>query len=83
MAEVCWRSYFLSVGVILPLTAVLSAAWMEVDPVSWVGGVGGRGKRKKKIRVHSSGGTASPHDKEENPSKPRRALPLHKLSASL
>lgn len=48
MAEVCWRSYFLSVGVILPLTAVLSAAWMEVDPVSWVGGVGGRGKRKKK-----------------------------------
>lgn len=34
MAEVRWRSYFLSVGVILPLTAVLSAAWMEVDPVS-------------------------------------------------
>lgn len=34
MAEVCWRSYFLSVGVMLPLTAVLSAAWMEVDPVS-------------------------------------------------
>lgn len=34
MAEGRWRSYFLSVGVILPLTAVLSAAWMEVDPVS-------------------------------------------------
>lgn len=28
------RSYFLSVGVMLPFTAVLSAAWMEVDPVS-------------------------------------------------
>lgn len=30
----CHRSYFLSVGVMLPFTAVLSAAWMEVDPVS-------------------------------------------------
>lgn len=29
------RPYFLSVGVTLPFTAVLSAAWMEVDPVSW------------------------------------------------
>lgn len=47
MAEVCWRSYFLSVGVILPLTAVLSAAWMEVDPVSWGGGRE-EGKKKKK-----------------------------------
>lgn len=47
MAEVRWRSYFLSVGVILPLTAVLSAAWMEVDPVSW--GDGGGKRKKKKI----------------------------------
>lgn len=52
MVEARWRSYFLSVGVILPLTAVLSAAWMEVDPVSWGGGKRvGWGKKiiKKKI----------------------------------
>lgn len=57
MAEVRWRSYFLSVGVILPLTAVLSAAWMEVDPVSWGVGKGEEGKKKKrkeKHRVHNS-----------------------------
>lgn len=27
--------YLLSVGVMLPLMAVLSAAWIEVDPESW------------------------------------------------
>lgn len=72
MAEVRWRSYFLSVGVILPLTAVLSAAWMEVDPVSW-----------KQWKAHSSGGTVNPYDNKEDPSKPRFASPLHKPSASL
>lgn len=81
MAEVRWRSYFLSVGVILPLTAVLSAAWMEVDPVSWEGERGR--EEEKKNTVHSSEGTASPHDSKENPSKLRSALPLHKPSASL
>lgn len=74
MAEVRWRSYFLSVGVILPLTAVLSAAWMEVDPVSW---------RKKKKGPYSSGGTASLRDNTENPSKQTSVSPLHKPSASL
>lgn len=86
MVEARWRSYFLSVGVILPLTAVLSAAWMEVDPVSWGGGKRvGWGKKIiiKKNRMHSSGGTASPQDNKENPSKPIFALPLHKPSASL
>lgn len=28
-------SYLLSVGVMLPLMAVLSAAWIDVDPVSF------------------------------------------------
>lgn len=29
------RLYLLSVGVMLPLMAVLSAAWIDVDPVSY------------------------------------------------
>lgn len=38
---------------------------------------------KKKKRPYSSGGTASPYDNTENPSKQRSASPLHKPSASL
>lgn len=33
VARMC--SYLLSVGVMLPLMAVLSAAWIDVDPVSF------------------------------------------------
>jgi len=51
MAEVRWRSYFLSVGVILPLTAVLSAAWMEVDPVSYVGWGGEEKKKNPSVQL--------------------------------
>lgn len=81
-----WRSYFLSVGVMLPLTAVLSAAWMEVDPVSWGSGVGGRervgGGNYNNNVMHSSGRNARPYN-NKNPSKWRFALPLRKPSVSL
>lgn len=43
--KVMQKQYLLSVGVMLPLRAVLSAAWMDVEPVSW------KNKQKQKKPV--------------------------------